>query len=44
MAVTHAKYGVGKVQSVAGGLPPKLTVAFPGWGVKQIVASYLQPA
>lgn len=42
--MTHAKYGVGKVQSVADGLPPKLTVAFPGWGVKQIVASYLQPA
>ena len=44
MAVTHAKYGVGKVQSVHGGLPPKLTVAFPGWGVKQLVASYVQPA
>ena len=44
MAVAHAKYGVGKVQAVGGGMPPKVTVAFPGWGVKQIVASFLGPA
>ena len=44
MAVTHAKYGAGKVQALSGGQPAKVTVAFPGWGVKQIVASFLQPA
>ena len=44
MAVAHAKYGVGKVQALSAGLPPKVTVAFPGWGVKQIVASFLEPA
>jgi DNA helicase-2/ATP-dependent DNA helicase PcrA len=44
MAVAHAKYGVGKVQALSGGMPPKVTVAFPGWGVKQIVASFLEPA
>jgi DNA helicase-2/ATP-dependent DNA helicase PcrA len=44
MRVRHAKYGEGQVKSVEGGHPPRVTVAFTGWGVKQIVASFLEPA
>lgn len=44
MRVAHAKYGVGQVRGVTPGVPPKVTVTFPGWGTKQIVASFLQPA
>jgi DNA helicase-2/ATP-dependent DNA helicase PcrA len=44
MRVAHAKYGVGQINAVAPGVPPKVTVTFPGWGTKQIVASFLSPA
>lgn len=44
MRVAHAKYGVGEVRGVTPGVPPKVTVSFPGWGTKQIVASFLEPA
>jgi DNA helicase-2/ATP-dependent DNA helicase PcrA len=44
MRVRHAKYGEGQVKSVEGGHPPRVTVQFTGWGVKQIVASFLEPA
>ncbi|MFT3927393.1 MAG: UvrD-helicase domain-containing protein [Myxococcales bacterium] len=43
MHVRHAKYGEGEVLSVEAGRPPKVTVRFAGWGVKQILASYLEP-
>jgi DNA helicase-2/ATP-dependent DNA helicase PcrA len=43
MHVRHAKYGDGEVLSVEPGRPPKVTVRFAGWGVKQILASYLEP-
>jgi DNA helicase-2/ATP-dependent DNA helicase PcrA len=42
--VRHAKYGEGEVLSVEAGKPPRVTVRFAGWGVKQILASYLEPA
>jgi DNA helicase-2/ATP-dependent DNA helicase PcrA len=44
MRVSHAKYGVGQVRNVRPGVPPKVTVSFPGWGTKDIVASFLRPA
>ena len=44
MRVRHVRYGVGKVMLVEGGTPPKVTVDFPGFGTKQIVSSYLEPA
>ncbi len=44
MRVRHVRYGVGKVLLVEGGAPPKVTVDFPGFGKKQIVASFLEPA
>jgi len=44
MHVRHAKYGEGVVKQVEIGSPIRVTVAFAGWGVKQIVASYLEPA
>ncbi|MFW6049706.1 MAG: ATP-dependent helicase [Myxococcota bacterium] len=44
MRVRHAKFGVGRVRDVGDGLPPRVTVEFPGWGVKKVVASYLEPA
>ncbi|HEX6240615.1 MAG TPA: ATP-dependent helicase, partial [Polyangiales bacterium] len=43
MRVRHAKYGEGDVLSVERGTPIRVTVRFQGWGVKQIVASYLEP-
>ena len=43
MRVRHPRFGVGKVLTVSGGVPPRVTVRFPG-GDKQIVATYLQPA
>ena len=44
MKVAHAKYGVGQVRSVSPGAPPKVTVTFPGWGTKQIIATFLSVA
>jgi DNA helicase II / ATP-dependent DNA helicase PcrA len=44
MRVRHAKFGVGRVREVGDGLPPRVTVEFPGWGVKRVVASFLEPA
>jgi DNA helicase-2/ATP-dependent DNA helicase PcrA len=41
--VRHAKYGEGEVLNVEPGRPPKVTVRFAGWGVKQILATYLEP-
>jgi DNA helicase-2/ATP-dependent DNA helicase PcrA len=43
MRVRHAKFGEGEVVSVEAGRPPRATVRFPGWGVKQVVLSYLEP-
>lgn len=39
--VRHAKFGVGKVAGVEG---TTVTVMFPGWGTKQIVSRFLEPA
>ena len=44
MRVRHAKFGVGTVRAVDPGLPPRVSVEFPGWGLKRITASYLEPA
>jgi DNA helicase-2/ATP-dependent DNA helicase PcrA len=44
MPVRHKKFGVGRVREVGAGLPPRVTVEFPGWGTKKIVAEYLEPA
>jgi hypothetical protein len=38
------KFGVGTVRSVDEGLPPRVSVEFPGWGTKRIALSYLEPA
>jgi DNA helicase-2/ATP-dependent DNA helicase PcrA len=44
MRVRHAKFGVGRVTDVGAGLPPRVSVDFPGWGTKQIVSTFLEPA
>ena len=44
MQVRHPKFGVGEVQEVAPGSPPRVSVRFPGWGTRKIIASYLEPA
>jgi DNA helicase II / ATP-dependent DNA helicase PcrA len=44
MLVRHAKYGEGSVISVEYGKPIRVTVRFAGWGVKQIVSTYLEAA
>jgi DNA helicase-2/ATP-dependent DNA helicase PcrA len=44
MLVRHAKYGEGSVVSVEYGKPIRVTVRFAGWGVKQIVSTYLEAA
>ncbi len=44
MRVRHAKYGEGEIRQVDVGSPVRVTVVFAGWGTKQIVASYLEPA
>ncbi|MDD9968644.1 MAG: UvrD-helicase domain-containing protein [Myxococcales bacterium] len=44
MRVRHRKFGVGSVQSVSEGLPPRVTVLFPGVGNKQILSRFLEPA
>jgi hypothetical protein len=41
--VRHAKFGDGEVLQVEPGRPPKVTVRFAQYGVKQVVASYLEP-
>jgi DNA helicase-2/ATP-dependent DNA helicase PcrA len=43
MGVRHAKFGVGQVIELRPGMPPKVTVRFPGWGEKLVVTSYLEP-
>ena len=43
MGVRHPKFGIGQVVEVRPGLPPKVTVRFPGWGEKLVVTSYLEP-
>jgi DNA helicase-2/ATP-dependent DNA helicase PcrA len=41
--VRHAKFGEGEVLQVEPGRPPKITVRFAQFGVKQVVASFLEP-
>jgi DNA helicase II / ATP-dependent DNA helicase PcrA len=43
MQVRHAKFGEGEVLQVEPGRPPKVTVRFAQYGVKQVVASFLEP-
>jgi DNA helicase II / ATP-dependent DNA helicase PcrA len=43
MQVRHAKFGVGRVCEVGDGLPPRVTVEFPQWGIKRVVATFLEP-
>lgn len=43
MQVRHAKFGDGEVLRVEPGRPPKVTVKFAQYGVKQVVASFLEP-
>jgi len=42
--VRHPKFGVGEVREVMQGSPPRVSVNFPGWGTRKIIASYLEPA
>lgn len=42
--VRHPKFGVGEVREVMQGSPPRVSVHFPGWGTRKIIASYLEPA
>jgi len=44
MQVRHPKFGVGEVKEVAAGTPPRVSVRFPGWGTRRIIATYLEPA
>ena len=44
MQVRHPKFGVGEVREVVQGSPPRVSVRFPGWGTRKIIASYLEPA
>ncbi len=41
--VRHAKFGDGEVVKVEPGRPPRVTVNFEQYGMKQVVASYLEP-
>lgn len=43
MRVRHSKFGVGSVQEITAGMPPRVTVLFPGWGRKQILTRFLLP-
>ena len=43
MQVRHPKFGVGEVREVMQGSPPRVSVRFPGWGTRKIIASYLEP-
>ena len=42
--VRHPKFGVGEVHAVTSESPPRVTVRFPGWGEKTLLATYLEPA
>ncbi|MEM9728046.1 MAG: UvrD-helicase domain-containing protein [Myxococcota bacterium] len=44
MQVRHPKFGVGEVREVVEGTPARVSVRFPGWGTRKIIASYLEPA
>jgi DNA helicase-2/ATP-dependent DNA helicase PcrA len=44
MRVRHKKFGVGQICALSPGLPPRVTVRFPGWGDKTLVSSFLEPA
>lgn len=44
MQVRHPKFGVGEVREVVVGSPPRVSVRFPGWGTRKIIATYLEPA
>jgi hypothetical protein len=44
MRVRHNKFGVGQIQAVTPGSPPRVIVRFPGWGDKTLVSSFLEPA
>ncbi len=44
MRVRHKKFGIGEVFDVGDGIPPRVTVIFPGWGKKTLVSNYLEPA
>ena len=44
MQVRHPKFGVGGVREVMLGTPPRVSVRFPGWGTRKIIATYLEPA
>jgi DNA helicase-2/ATP-dependent DNA helicase PcrA len=44
MRVRHKTFGVGEVCALSPGVPPRVTVRFPGWGDKTLVSSYLEPA
>ena len=44
MQVRHPKFGIGEVREVTEGSPPRVSVRFPGWGTRKIIASYLEPA
>jgi DNA helicase-2/ATP-dependent DNA helicase PcrA len=44
MQVRHPKFGIGEVREVVEGSPPRVSVRFPGWGTRKIIASYLEPA
>ena len=44
LQVRHPKFGVGEVTEVMQGSPPRVSVRFPGWGTRKIIASYLEPA
>lgn len=43
MKVRHPKFGIGEVQSITSGAPPRAVVVFPGWGRRTIVARFLRP-
>jgi DNA helicase-2/ATP-dependent DNA helicase PcrA len=43
MRVRHAKFGIGEVHAVTQEQPPRVTVRFPGWGEKTLLANYLEP-
>ncbi|MEM9189021.1 MAG: UvrD-helicase domain-containing protein [Myxococcota bacterium] len=44
MKVRHKKFGVGKLQGLPEGQPPRVDVQFPAWGRKRVYLSFLMPA